>query len=171
MFKKILLWSAYAVFAGVLIAGAVNRTNARMGDAVQANNGNGRGQGNDLGYALDQGNGWQPGNGQTSEQPLAAQEEHTWQSLSGEVTSAAADLVIVTTPSGEAVEIGGRPWSFAQEVGFSVQPEDQLALSGFYENGVFEVAAIDDFTSGASIQVRDEVGRPLWAGGRGRGDH
>jgi hypothetical protein len=102
---------------------------------------------------------------------LAAQEEHAWQTLTGEVTAVAADLIMVTTESGEEIEIAGRPWRFAQESGFSVQLGDQLELSGFYENDSYEVAAIDDLISGAGVQIRDETGRPLWAGGPGNGNH
>ncbi len=175
MLKKILLWSLFAAFAAILVIGAVNRTNAKSTDT--ANGGNGYGQNlttdheNDTQGYQNRDENWQAGNGQENGLPLAAQEEHTWHSLTGEVTEVATDLIMVKTESGELIEIAGRPWSFAQELGFSVQPGDQVELSGFYENDIYEVAAINDLTSGASVQIRDETGRPLWAGGRGRGNH
>ena len=103
--------------------------------------------------------------------PLAVQDEHNWQALLGEVTIASADLIVVTTESGEEVEIAGRPWRFAQEAGFSVQTGNQVELSGFYEDDIYEVAAINNLTSDANVQLRDETGRPLWVGGYGRGNH
>ncbi|MBN2503514.1 MAG: hypothetical protein JXB38_22245 [Anaerolineales bacterium] len=181
MLKKILLWSLFAAFAAILVIGAINRTNAKSTDAGYTNGGNGHGQAEYVEFSGDHENGtqgyqnrdedWQAGNGQENGLPLAAQEEHTWQTLTGEVTDVAADLIMVTTESGAEIEIAGRPWRFAQESGFSVQLGDQLELSGFYENDSYEVAAIHDLTSGAGVQIRDETGRPLWAGGRGNGNH
>jgi hypothetical protein len=40
-------------------------------------------------------------------------------------------------------------------------------LVGFYEGDDFEVGQIDNATNGQTVLVRDENGRPLWAG-RGR---
>ena len=175
MLKKIILWSLFAAFAAILVIGAINRTNAKStASAGYTNGGNGYGQEeyeNGTQGNQNQAGNWQAGNGQENGLPLAAQEEHAWQTLTGEVTAVAADLIMVTTEFGEEIEIAGRPWRFAQESGFNVQLGDQLELSGFYENDSYEVAAIHDLTSGAGVQIRDETGRPLWAGGRGNGSH
>ena len=40
-------------------------------------------------------------------------------------------------------------------------------LYGFYEGDDFEIGAIEDVTSGERVTLRDDTGRPLWAG-RGR---
>ena len=47
------------------------------------------------------------------------------------------------------------------------QAGDSVSLTGFYEDGDFEVGQIDDQTTGQTVSLRDESGRPLWAG-RGR---
>jgi hypothetical protein len=78
-----------------------------------------------------------------------------------------ADVLVVETVSGEQVTMENRPWWFAQEQGFSAQVGDQVTLIGFYEGDRFEVGQIDDITRGQTVLVRDENGRPLWAG-RGR---
>jgi hypothetical protein len=90
-----------------------------------------------------------------------------WLTHSGTVTGIDASLLAVQLDSGELVEMIGRPWSFAQEQGFTAQVGDRLALVGFYENDDFEVGQIDNVTTGLSVVIRDEGGRPLWAG-RGR---
>ena len=78
-----------------------------------------------------------------------------------------ANTLIVQTDSGEQVTVENRAWWFAQEQGFSAQVGDQVTLVGFYEGDDLEVGRIDDTTSGQTVLVRDENGRPLWAG-RGR---
>jgi hypothetical protein len=90
-----------------------------------------------------------------------------WLTLQGTVVSVDADTLVVQTVSGEQVTMENRPWWFAQEQGFSAQVGDQVTLIGFYENDSFEVGQIDDITKGQTVLVRDENGRPLWAG-RGR---
>jgi hypothetical protein len=98
-----------------------------------------------------------------------------WLTLQGTVVSVDADTLIVQTASGEQVSVENRAWWFAQEQGFSAQVGDQVTLVGFYEgddpstgSGLrFEVGQIDDATNSQTVLVRDENGRPLWAG-RGR---
>ncbi|UCC65558.1 MAG: hypothetical protein JSV36_11145, partial [Anaerolineae bacterium] len=69
------------------------------------------------------------------------------------------------------VRVENRAWWFAQEQGFWTQTGHQMTLVGFYEDDGpeqhFEVGRIDDNTSGQTVLVREENGRPLWAG-RGR---
>jgi len=102
-----------------------------------------------------------------------------WLTLQGTVVRVDADTLAVQTASGEQITMENRPWRFAQEQGFSTQVGDQVRLVGFYEDddpsttlqqdsGLhFEVGQIDDATNGQTVLVRDENGRPLWAG-RGR---
>jgi len=73
----------------------------------------------------------------------------------------------VLTAAGEQVVVENRPWSFAQEMGFAAQPGDQVTLVGFYEDETLEVGQIADASNGQTVQLRDESGRPMWAG-RGR---
>jgi hypothetical protein len=91
--------------------------------------------------------------------------------------------LVVQTISGEQVTMENRPWWFVQEQGFSAQVGDQVTLVGFYKGDDpstprqarddagsghrLEVGQIDDATNGQTVLMRDENGRPLWAG-RGR---
>jgi hypothetical protein len=67
------------------------------------------------------------------------------------------------------VVVENRPWWFAQEQGVEVQPGDGIVLTGFYEDGEFEVGEIKNLRSGQVVEIREESGRPLWAGGGRRG--
>ena len=121
----------------------------------QGGQGNGRGQGGS-------------GNGQAASGggPGQAQVD-AWLTLQGVVVSVSADAMAVQADAGEVI-VDGRSWSFAQEQGFAAQVGDAATLTGFWEDGDFEVGQIDNLTSGQSVSLRDASGRPLWAG-RGRG--
>jgi hypothetical protein len=90
-----------------------------------------------------------------------------WLTLNGTVTSVDSYGLIVETADGQGITVQGRPWLFAQESGVVLQVGDQVQLLGFDEAGEFEVGQIANLTTGDSVLIRDETGRPLWAG-RGR---
>ena len=158
MVKKVVLGLLLVGLIGILVAGGVTRTLAKTG----TEEGYGRGQGNGQSVANSQGditrNGDQTGTGQA--------EVDEWLTLSGTVTSVDADLLVVETAGGE-VAMENRGWWYAQEQGFAAQVGDELVLTGFYENEDFEVGQIENLTTGQAVTLRDETGRPMWAG-RGR---
>jgi hypothetical protein len=90
-----------------------------------------------------------------------------WLTLSGTVISVDASLLAVQLDNGELVEMIGRPWTFAQEQGFTAEVGDRVTVVGFYEGDELEVGQIDNVSSGLGVEIREESGRPLWAG-RGR---
>ena len=112
--------------------------------------GNGRGQG--AGGALT-------GEGTGLENPA-----ETWTTVSGTVI-AFEDELLVETAEGE-LEVGTGPAWFWDENGIALNPGDEVVLHGFYEGDEFELGAIENAT-GEALTLRDETGRPLWAG-RGR---
>jgi hypothetical protein len=61
----------------------------------------------------------------------------------------------------------GPEWYWESE-GIALREGDQVEVVGFYEGDVFEATRIDNLTTGLGATLRDETGRPLWAG-RGRG--
>ena len=83
------------------------------------------------------------------------------------MTGIDAGLLTVQLDSGELVEMMGRPWTFAQEQSFTAEVGDRVTVVGFYEGDEFEVGQIDNDSTGLSVAIREESGRPLWAG-RGR---
>ena len=122
-------------------------------------NAQGGSRGGDGGQGREDAPGDQAGSGQ-------AQVEE-WLTIQGTVVKADADALVVQMVGGEQVMVENRAWWFAQEQGFSAQVGDQVTLVGFYEGDDFEVGQIDNATNGQMVLVRDENGRPLWAG-RGR---
>ncbi len=92
-----------------------------------------------------------------------------WLALFGVVTGIDTGLLTVQLDSGELVEMEGRPWRFAQEQGFTAEVGDRVTLIGFYEGDEFEVGQIDNDATGLSVAIREESGRPLWAGQGRRG--
>jgi hypothetical protein len=110
-----------------------------------------------------------PGNGTLGDQSGAGQAQvDGWHEIEGSVVHVEADTLTVLTTDGSEIVLEGRPWRFAQEQGFSAQIGDTLTLIGFYEGDEYEVGLINDATSGQAVTLRNESGRPMWAG-RGRG--
>ncbi len=87
-----------------------------------------------------------------------------WVTLQGTVESVSVDEALIAASTGETIILDGRAWSFAQEAGFSIQTGEEVSLTGFYEEGEFEIGLVEDLTSGQSIQLREQSGRPAWAG-------
>lgn len=92
-----------------------------------------------------------------------------WLTLNGTVVSIDQDALVVQMAGGEQVMVENRPWWFAQELGFTAQPGDGITLVGFYEEGEFEVGRLENLRSGQVVDIREDSGRPLWAGGGRRG--
>ena len=174
MLRKIVLGMLFVGLIGVLVTGAVIRTMDRAGRVAEAH-GHGYGHDHDeadeceesesgQGYGWGNGGagGWGRGGGGSGQ---ANVEE--WLTLQATVVSVDADALVVETVSDEQVTIENRAWWFAQEQGFSAQVGDQVTLVGFYKGTDFEVGRIEDDTNSQTVLVRDESGRPLWAG-RGR---
>ena len=188
MLKKIILWTLYVAFVGILIFGAINRTTAKIGDddglqtgnaaereaAVNpesGGNGNAYGQGEAASPQLDE-----PAEQEETAAPQLDEPaehegrdttEHEWATLTGTVSSVLPRGMTVAAPDGGLIEVTRKPWRFAQEQGFAPSVGDQITLDGFYEDGNFEVAVITDLTNGQTVRLRDEAGHPLWSVGGG----
>jgi hypothetical protein len=190
MFKKIILGALLVGLIGVLIVGAVVRTNAKAGDgAGNAAGGRGRavastateaesgGQYGGRWQQTDQtvlgggqgGRGQGGGQGTTAAEPapLADATTEDWLTVQGTVLAVADDLVEIQSSTGDVIPLEGRPLSFAQEQGFSLKVGEAVELAGFDEDGEFKIGQVTSLSSGASITLRDVSGRPGWAG-RGR---
>ena len=92
-----------------------------------------------------------------------------WLEVQGSVSSVTSDALVVQTVDGQEIVIEARAWRFIQEQGFQAQVGDNLTLTGFYEGEDLEIGQIDNASSGQSVLIREENGRPLWAGGGRRG--
>lgn len=161
MVKRVILGILVVGLIGILIFGAINRTNARLGDQAGWHNGQQAGErgGQQGGRGGGQGN-------QSARSDGAAQTAaiHQWVTLDGSVVSVTGDLLLVRTTSGEMVQVEGMPWSFAQRQGFAPRPGDQVKLVGFYEDDELKVVRLTNTSTGQTVLLRDEGGRPMWAG-------
>ncbi len=167
MIKKIILWTLYAGLVGILIFGAVNRTSAKIGEAVprenagwvdyQSRGGQGNGQG-------ENGNSQSPNGGDREDSRLGENGDHLWVSLTGTIFSSSTEEMQVVMDSGETMNVAGRAWRFALEQGFDPRSGNQVVLQGFFEYDEFETAEINNLSTGQVVVLRDESGRPLWAG-------
>lgn len=91
-----------------------------------------------------------------------------WLTLEGVASSADTVELVVSTDDGQEIVLDGRAWRYLLEQGFQATAGDRLRLVGFYENDIFEAGQITNLSTGQDVSIRDESGRPLWAG-RGRG--
>ena len=181
MLKKLAVGGVVAALIALLVLGAINRTIAKTGDESVTGRGRtaqgetvaqggGRWSQNQASPGAEQnearggGRGSQAANPSDNDQAAVPQE---WQSVSGVVQSSAADMLLITLASGETMELGGRPWSYAQEIGFKAAIGNEISLYGFQEDGEFKAARLTNQSTGKTVTVRDDGGRPMWSG-RGR---
>lgn len=102
--------------------------------------------------------------------PAAGQDEvHDWITLQGTASDVDESALLICLSSGEVVTVEGRIWRFAQEQGFSAATGDEIALTGFYAGENFEAGQLANITDNLVIEIRQENGRPLWAGGGRQG--
>jgi hypothetical protein len=155
-------------------AGPYDRSESAAG---QQGNGYQDGRGAQGQFAVSEGgNGYQGGGGvgqsrqagnATPGEGLADNPAATWETLSGFVVRLEADELMVATDNGAVTAHLGPEWYWETE-GISLDEGDEVQVSGFYEDDTFEVGRIENLSKGQAVTVRDETGRPLWAG-RGRG--
>ena len=181
MWKRIILAVVFVGLIGVLVVGGINRTMDRTAQVVEAQ---GRRGGEDrggtaegLGAGYGRGGGGEgrgygsgtQGQGSRRGDQTGTGQAHVeeWLTLNGTVTGVDGNALLAQTEDGAQVTVENRAWWFAQEEGFSAEVGDEVTLLGFYEGGELKIGRIDDLTNGQSILLRDENGRPMWAG-RGR---
>lgn len=92
----------------------------------------------------------------------------TWVTVSGTVVALdGGDLTVQTSEGRLTVNLG--PEWYVEGADFALQAGDAVEISGFEEDGTFQVARVANLTSGETLLLRDETGRPLWASRGHRG--
>ena len=188
MTKKIIGWTLFAAFVGLIIYGAILRTEAKLEDeapAREANQSQGQNEGGGRGQTDKE-----AGEGEVEHESeeldslttpaptidilissasgaeiesFVGDSEHEWVTLTGTVAAVTTKILTVTLDDGQTLLIERRPWRFAQENGFVTVPGDQIEIIGFYENELFQAAQLHDLTTDLLVRLRDETGHPLWA--------
>ncbi len=169
MLKRIVMGGLLMGLVGLLVAGGINRTLARS----EAATGSGTG-GSGAGRAGWDSEAAEERAGRYGQDEQAASPAGDGQAavvetveLSGTIASSTDDALTVVVSTGETIEVSGRAWSYAQEVGFVAQPGEGVTLTGFYgADGVLEVSELTTTSRGLTVVLRDSGGRPAWAGGR-----
>lgn len=77
--------------------------------------------------------------------------------------------LVIETVDGQQVQIGLGPSAYREGQGFVLEVGEQVRVSGHWEDGEFKAGQVVKVASGESIVLRDESGRPLWAGQGRRG--
>ena len=142
------------------------------GDGAQGTSSQGAGSGNGRGNsaAAAPGNSGGKGAGAAGESKGSGESYATteWITVTGEVTAFVDDELTILTADGEVVMHLGPEWYWEVE-GIVLNLGDEVEVTGFYESDEFEVAGIENLTTGESVVLRDESGRPMWAGGGRQG--
>ena len=187
MLKKIALGIVMVGVSGGLIYGAVNRTAARTGTSFNGN-GNSGSHGNQgrqvekdiQNTGRQNGNGRINGNGNGGQGRNTADESFEYSGggglaeidavyeIDGTVEFVDSDQMIIVDENNTQTIVENRAWRYALEAGFNAAINDQVRLSGFYDESIFEAISLDNVTQNITVQIREESGRPLWAGGGGR---
>ena len=202
MLQKIVVGTLVAALSGVLVVGAINRTDAKSEQVAQEHEVNSgrlareedrepiqqsqgqQGQGNRAAYAetdtlenASRGGGqgrlsegasgnWQEDTSRGGEGSASVAE---WLEVVGTVVSMNEEELVLQLEDGKEMVIECKSWTYALELGFTTEIGNELKLYGFYEGEEFEVGGFEDLTTQLLTMVREESGRPFWAGGSGRG--
>ena len=136
--------------------------------AAGRDTGRGNGQGNSAGSGNGQGAGKGRSNSESSKGDGEGYADTEWLTVSGEVVALVDGELTLETADGELVAHLGPEWYWDAE-GIVLDAGDSVSLTGFFEGDEFEAASVENTTTGESVSLRDESGRPMWAGGGRRG--
>ena len=172
MIKKIVMWSIFAGVVGLLIFGAVIRTQAKTTDNTQPRAKSEEHELENLELAGEGFGNFGESSRRESAEPrnedevhLADEQDHEWITKTGSVVDLNSQSLWIETGEGDILEITRRAWRFIQESGLELSIGDEIKLEGFYENDEFGISNLENLTSGESLQIREDSGRPLWGGG------
>ncbi len=141
---------------------------AGQGQSAQASTGRGqgrRGQGSNgqSQNGQSQNSGAQPGTGIPAPQNGLSE----WITLHGVVSSFAPPSLVLNADDGQVVSVEVGNQSFLNNLGVTLSAGDGVTVTGFYDlNGGLTVGTITLDASGLSYTLRDELGRPVWRGGK-----
>lgn len=174
MVKKIALGSLLVGVIGVLIYGAVLRTNAKTssGGTRGQETGTGLGRGRavttettDGAVSRGQGQGQNQTARADNERQAGAQSERVaeWQTVEGTVISVGSEAMVVELVDGRQLLVEGQPWLYAQTQVFSPQVGHQLVMEIFEEDDELKPGRIDNLSNGETVTLRLDNGQPMWA--------
>lgn len=102
-------------------------------------------------------------------QPAAVVDE--WITVEGTVVAVELNAIAIETPSSETMLVQLGPENYWIEQNIAFEAGDQVEVVGFYEDEAsFTAGTITLLETNETLALRDADGRPLWAGGSGRGN-
>jgi hypothetical protein len=187
MLKKIIVATLLVGLIGLLVGGAIIRTIDKTGSVAEVQ-GRGDGQGGrtgtDAAVASTQDRGGY-GRGRAGDDmpgrqyPNYETSPEGWLEYEGSVIQVPKDgnELVIQTSDGEQVTVGTGPLDRALQ-GFALQAGERVQVRGYWEDGEFKAGQVTRLANDQTLTLRDELGRPTWAGagrnargnGRGRED-
>lgn len=120
--------------------------------AAPASGTQGRGQGN--------------GSRRSANNPAPRNNLTEWTVYHGTVTAVAAPGFTMLTDDGQTITVELGNQNYLAELGLVLNVGDQVTVKGFVDvNGGFAAGEITLDATGQTFTLRDEIGRPQWAGG------
>ena len=187
MAKKLIIGGLIVVLVGALSLGIYNWTQnngtARAGQGTAYANGEGQGyrggrSGNEATPgSAEQGQGYgraqagdlaQGGAAYSLREPDPQAHVEEWFTLAGQVTSVDTTGLTLQTDDGQTLSIDLGPEWFWSDQGVTLDAGERVTVQVFDEDGEIKIGQIRRESDGTLLQLRDDDGRPLWAG-RGRG--
>lgn len=126
-----------------------------QGRGTSPSTGTGQGQGQGRGSGGGQGQG-----GEVSAEPLGLE------TIQGTVVE--TNELVLQTADGLTVQVGLGPSEYRDNQGFTLNVNDTVRVTGYWEDDEFKATQVENLENGTSIVLRDTSGRPMWAG-QGRG--
>lgn len=73
------------------------------------------------------------------------------------------DLVL-ETEYGQAMDVGPGPSTYSETLDLALSVGDQISATDFHEDGRLQVMDLTNNTTAQRAILRDDTGRPAWAG-------
>ena len=161
MVNKILIGLGVAAVLGLMVAGVAYAVVGTSSDERTGEGSGGRWQS----ASAESASGRWSTDGYGASSPQALAEE--WITVSGVVQSLDGTVLILDAGAGELIEVTlGQP-GYWEAQGVNLAPGDAVVVEGFYEDEAsLEARSLTLAATGQTVVLRDESGRPMWAGGR-----
>jgi hypothetical protein len=111
-----------------------------------------------------QGQGYRAGQGAGGQGQLAQEQASDVALVTIEGTVVQVSELVIETADAQQVQIGLGPNQYREAQGFDLVLGEQLRVSGHWEDGEFKAGEVVKLESGERIVLRDQSGRPMWAG-------
>ena len=124
----------------------------------------GGGYSSDRGRAMGEVLGQSEGGSSGSQNAWYAGEDLEWVTVEGQVLAIDGGDLTLLSSDGREILCGTGPEWYWDESGHQVNVGDELRVTGCDHDDEFAVGQIENLTTGEVITLRDEQGRPGWAG-------